>query len=97
MVEASSTGGGIRWEGAVPPGSSFVLSSHSGTIEFITGQSPGFSVNLSTVSGTIIAPLELVPTGENISRRAVTGTWGEPQARVALTAFSGDIILTIRP
>ncbi len=96
-VEANSTGGDILWQGAVPPRGSFQLASHSGTVEFIAEGGVGFSVTLSTVLGSIIAPLELTLAGENVSRRSVSGWWGEPDATLALTAFSGDIILITRP
>ncbi|GEM_PF-3258853 len=96
-VDASSTGGGIRWEGAVPAESSFALSSHSGAIEFIAAPGAGFTISLSTVSGNIVAPLDLDLQGQNVSRRSVSGTWGVPRAQVTLTTFSGDITLTVRP
>lgn len=96
-VEANNTGGSIRWVGRVEEGSLIRLSSHSGDIEFTALGETGFSVNLSTISGSISTPLELVLIGETISRRSLRGEYLEPAARVELTAFSGNITLITRP
>jgi len=96
-VEANNTGGSIRWEAKVGEGGLIRLSSHSGDIEFTALGETGFSVNLSTISGSISTPLELVLMGETTSRRSLQGEYLEPAARVELTAFSGNITLITRP
>ncbi|MFC1500678.1 DUF4097 domain-containing protein [Candidatus Zixiibacteriota bacterium] len=96
-VEANNTGGSIRWNGRVGEGGLIRLSSHSGDIEFTALGETGFSVNLSTISGSISTPLALVLTGETTSRRSLQGEYLEPVARVELTAFSGNITLITRP
>lgn len=96
-VAAMNTGGDIRWEGLVKPECSYMLSSHSGNIEFVATGGIGFEVSLSTLSGSISAPLELTLKGERISRRSLSGEYLEPKALVVLTAFSGDITLMVKP
>ena len=96
-VEANNTGGTIRWEGQLGEGGDIRLSSHSGDIEFTALGGIGFSVNLSTISGSISTPLELVLKGETTSRRSLRGEYLDPVARVALTAFSGNITVITRP
>jgi len=96
-VEANNTGGTIRWEGRLGEGRLIRLSSHSGDIVFTALGETGFSVNLSTISGSISTPLGLVLMGETTSRRSLRGEYLDPVARVELTAFSGDITIITMP
>lgn len=94
-VSASSTGGNIRFEGPLVAGGRYLLSSHSGDITFLAAEGPGYEALLSTFSGSITTPLDFTLIGPRISRRSLRGTWGEPSARVELTAFSGSIALLV--
>jgi len=92
-IWANNTGGDIKFGGPVAIGSRYQLTSHSGDIEFIAEEESAFQVSLSTVSGSISAPLELNLTGNQTSRRSLTGIINDSDASVELTAFSGDITL----
>jgi len=95
-VRASNTGGDITCEGTVAAGGSYVLSSHSGNIQFVVAGDVGFEAQLSTFSGSISTPLEFVLSGTRTSRRSLTGSYLDPQAFVTLTAFSGNITVSRR-
>lgn len=95
-VRASNTGGDISFEGAVSPGGSYVLSSHSGNIQFTVTGETGFEARLSTFSGSISVPLEFTLTGARTSRRSLRGVYLAPEASVTLTAFSGNITISRR-
>jgi len=96
-VWANNTGGDIHCEGTVAMRARYQLTSHSGDIEFVADGGEGFQVSLSTVSGSISAPLELTLTGSRTSRRSLTGVYLHPDASVELTAFSGNITLLTVP
>ena len=92
-IWANNTGGDIQFSGPVAIGARYQLMSHSGDIEFIAEEESAFQVSLSTVSGSISAPLELNLTGNRTSRRSLIGIIRDSGASVELTAFSGDITL----
>ncbi len=93
QVRASNTGGDITFSGGLVPGGIYRLSSHSGDIRFhVTGRA-GCQAQLSTFSGSISVPLEFTLTGERTSRRSLEGRYGNGEALVELTAFSGNVVL----
>ena len=92
-IWANNTGGDIHFDGPVVIGALYQLTSHSGDIEFIAAEDSAFQVSLSTVSGSISAPLQLNLTGNRTSRRSLVGIIRNSDASVELTAFSGDITL----
>lgn len=94
-IWANNTGGDIQFSGPVAIGALYQLTSHSGDIEFIAEEESAFQVSLSTVSGSISAPLELNLTGNRTSRRSLIGIIRDSDASVELTVFSGDITLII--
>ncbi len=96
-VRASTTGGDIRFLGPVLQAGAYRLYSHSGDITFTARGGVGFSLSLSTFSGSIAVPLDIILTTAPISRRSLTGVWGEASASVELKAFSGDIRLEASP
>lgn len=96
-VRIGTTSGDITYEGMIDPKGSYEVSTHSGDVRFEIPANSGAALSLQTYSGDIESafPMTLQP-GENIQRRRgqrMEFSIGGGGARVAITTFSGDIII----
>ncbi len=97
-VRIGTTSGDISYDGTIDPKGSYDISTHSGDVRFEIPTNTGATLSLQTYNGDIESsfPMTLQP-GENLQRqrgRRMEFSIGDGGARIAITTFSGDIIIS---
>ncbi len=97
-ADLHSFSGNVEFGGSFAKNGRYEMKSHSGDIRLALAGSTGFDVEASTFSGSVRSdlPLQLAGaerTSDRGRRRSLRGTYGDGSAIVAITAFSGNIII----
>ncbi len=97
-ADLHSFSGDVEFGGRLAGNGRYEMKSHSGNIRLALAGGTGFDVEASTFSGTVRSdlPLQLAGTeraADRGRRRSLRGTYGDGSAILALTTFSGNIII----
>ncbi len=96
-VEAATVSGNLRYSGALSPGGSYRLESHSGDLTVILPERPDVTVSVDTYSGefTSSVPMQSKSTSTVVRGRGkeFNFTLGDGRAELSLESFSGFIRL----
>lgn len=100
-ADLHSFSGNVEFGGSLAKNGRYDMKSHSGNIRLAVAGNTGFDVEASTFNGTVRSDLPLQSSGaERTSdagrRRSLRGTYGDGSAVVAITAFSGNVIIAKR-
>jgi DUF4097 and DUF4098 domain-containing protein YvlB len=96
-IEATTTSGDVRFDGALRSTGHYRLKSFSGGAQMnLAGSVPGFTAALSTYSGDIETDFALTvesPEHQGAVNRRLVGRYGDGKTQVSLESFSGEIQL----
>ncbi len=97
-ADLHSFSGNVEFGGSFASSGRYEMKSHSGNIRLTLAGTTGFDVEASTFSGTVRSdlPLQLAAADRATDRghrRSLRGTFGDGSAILALTSFSGNIII----
>ncbi len=95
-VEAHTTSGEITFAGALVKNGRYELKGFSGEVRVALSGTVGFEVDASTFSGDIQSRDFPITMHGRVSRRSLSGTFGDGSAILDLSTFSGSIIITKR-
>lgn len=87
-VEVTSLGGNIGFQGVLPSGGRYDLSTHSGDVELALEDAPNAQFSVRAFRGSIVSDLSTEPLSEE---GRAEFTVGDGSARVRLESFSGRI------
>ena len=98
-LHASTTSGGILYEGDFMGRGNYVLSSYSGNVDIVCPSTASYELRAKTLKGKVINNLPMTHRREPASplgaSNSLLGTHNTGRANVELTSFSGNI--RIRP
>lgn len=96
-ADLHSFSGDVEYGGSLAKNGRYDMKSHSGNIRLALAGNTGFEVEASTFSGSVRSDLPLQGGAERASdsgrRRSLRGTYGDGSAVIAITAFSGNVII----
>lgn len=97
-VQVVTVSGDIRVETAITPRGRYSLKTTSGNISFfLQDNPPGFTADLSSYEGEIETDLEMKlepqKTPSKQGQENLVGRYGDGQAQIKLSAFSGEVTL----
>ncbi|MGD2295270.1 MAG: DUF4097 family beta strand repeat-containing protein [Candidatus Aminicenantes bacterium] len=95
QVEASTTSGSVKYEGAISSDGYYSLKAHSGRVEFIVPADAAFDVEAKTFSGSINSEFEMTVIGK-IDKKSISGSINGGGAEVELKTFSGSVYIKKR-
>lgn len=100
-VEAQSTGGDVRFSGAIDPSGRYQLTTHSGDVTLELPEKASAQLTVSTWSGSIDSdfPITLQPGEHGIgiaTSKRFTFNIGGGAARISAETFSGDVVIRRR-
>jgi DUF4097 and DUF4098 domain-containing protein YvlB len=99
-VEMQAVSGDVQLTGALSPGGRYTLTSHSGQVRITVTGDTGFELDANSFSGSIRSDLPLTGDAGGNDRgrrqRAVRGVYGNGSAVLAVTTFSGSIVIDKR-
>jgi DUF4097 and DUF4098 domain-containing protein YvlB len=101
-ADLHSFSGNVDFGGSFSRNGRYDMKSHSGDIRIGLGGTTGFDLEASTFSGSVRADLPIQTTGTEPAsdrgsrRRALRGTYGDGSAILAITTFSGDVVIAKR-
>jgi DUF4097 and DUF4098 domain-containing protein YvlB len=99
QVEGQTVSGSVRFGGAMAPGGRYEFTSHSGNVTVAIGSNAGFEVEATSFSGSIRSDFTFGSSGDAERgkwRRSVRGVVGDGSSVLALTTFSGSIVIAKR-
>jgi DUF4097 and DUF4098 domain-containing protein YvlB len=100
-ADLHSFSGDVEFGGSLAKNGRYDMKSHSGNIRLAIAGNTGFDVEASTFSGSVRSDLPLQtsgaePASDGGRRRSLRGTYGDGSAVIAITAFSGNVIISKR-
>lgn len=96
-----SFSGNVEYGGSFGKNGRYEMKSHSGDVRVAVAGNTGFEVEATTFSGSVRSDLQLQMLGaerasDSSRRRSLRGTYGDGSAVVAITTFSGNVVVTKR-
>lgn len=100
-ADLHSFSGSVLFGGSLARNGRYDLKSHSGDVRLAVAGNSGFDVEASTFSGTVRTDIPLQMSGavsasDRGRRRSLRGTYGDGSAIIAITAFSGNVVIAKR-
>ena len=100
-ADLHSFSGDVEFGGGFVKNGRYEMKSHSGDVRVTVAGSIGFEVEATTFSGLVRSDLQLKMLGaerasDRSRRRSLRGTYGDGSAMVAITTFSGTVVVTKR-
>ena len=100
-ADLHSFSGDVEFGGGFVKNGRYEMKSHSGDVRVTVAGSIGFEVEATTFSGSVRSDLQLKMLGaerasDRSRRRSLRGTYGDGSAMVAITTFSGNVVVTKR-
>lgn len=100
-ADLHSFSGNVQFGGSLAKNGRYEMKSHSGDVQLAVGGGAGFDVEATTFSGSVRSDLALQsrgaePVADRGRRRSLRGTYGDGSAIVAITAFSGNVVISKR-
>jgi DUF4097 and DUF4098 domain-containing protein YvlB len=101
-VAAKSVSGGVDFSGPLAQGGRYEMKSHSGDVRVAIANNAGFELEANSFSGNVRSDLPLTVGGPGREavragghgRQAMRGVHGDGSAFLALSSFSGSIVVT---
>jgi DUF4097 and DUF4098 domain-containing protein YvlB len=95
-LTASTTSGNIAFSGPLARNGRYELKGFSGDVTLQLAGNTGFELDASTFSGQIRSDDFPIASRGRVTRRALTGTYGDGSAVLDLQTFSGSILISKR-